>query len=102
MTALGKIVLAHLPQTEVDSIIEQYGLPQQTEHTISDDCALFDEFQTIRKNGVAFNDRELMLRIRCVAAPVRTDEGGPISLAAPEFRILEQKLREEAPNLVKV
>jgi DNA-binding IclR family transcriptional regulator len=42
----------------VESIIDQHGLEQYTENTITDKTALFEEFAKIRERGYALNELE--------------------------------------------
>lgn len=35
-TAVGKVILAHLPLNEIVDVIDKYGLPKHTEQTITD------------------------------------------------------------------
>lgn len=58
-TALGKAILAHLPETRVDEIIERHGMPSSTPSTITERDALFEELETVREEGVAFDDRRV-------------------------------------------
>ena len=102
-TAVGKAFLAHIPQKEVDEIVERHGLPQVTENTTTDREELLAELETIREQGVAFDDGERVRGIRCVAAPIETDDGtvlGAISVSVPNRRITETQFERELPELV--
>lgn len=102
-TAVGKAFLAHLPETEVDEIINRHGLPRVTENTITDRDELFAELETIREQGVAFDDGERVRGIQCVAVPIETDDGtvlGSISVSVPNRRITEAQFERELPELV--
>jgi len=57
-TAAGKLLVAFLPDDEVDRIIAAKGMPRYTPTTICDADALRAEFQVIRKNGVALTHSE--------------------------------------------
>jgi DNA-binding IclR family transcriptional regulator len=57
-TAVGKAILAHLPEERVNEIIDRRGLPQVTEHTITDRSELFGELEEARKRGLEFNHQE--------------------------------------------
>lgn len=103
VTASGKAVLAHLPEDRVREIIENHGLEQYTEHTITDEDALFAELDTIREQGYAVNDEEEIYGFRAVAAPVRTNEAeilGSISVSGPVTFLNDEILREEIPDKV--
>lgn len=101
-TALGKAVLAFLPEHRVVEIVDEHGLPRMTEQTIVDSEALFEELQTIRDRGVALDDEEATDGVRCVAAPIRGDEHvyGAISVSAPTSRMKPEPFTELIPDKV--
>lgn len=45
--SLGKAMPAHFPEEKVDEIIEQHGLPEYTDQTITTRGGLFDELERI-------------------------------------------------------
>lgn len=98
----GKAILAHLPKKRVDEIIDQKGLPELTEHTITDRETLFEELGEIRETGVAFNDEETKKGLRAVAAPILYDDKvlGSLSLAGPAKRLRGERFWEEIPEIV--
>jgi DNA-binding IclR family transcriptional regulator len=94
-TALGKAMLAYMPQERVESILDHHGLPAKTPQTITDEGVLFDRLDTIRDRGYAIDRGERQAGLRCVAAPIRGDEDtvvGAISLSAPETRVADDDL----------
>jgi DNA-binding IclR family transcriptional regulator len=102
--ALGKAVLAFLPEETVEAIIERHGLSASTESTITDESELREELAEIRRTRVAFDDEERVRGLRSVATPIlgRDDEVlGSVSVAAPTTRMREERFREEVPELVK-
>jgi DNA-binding IclR family transcriptional regulator len=50
---IGKAILASLPRERVEAIIEEWGLPEATENTITDRETLFEELSAIRERGYA-------------------------------------------------
>lgn len=103
-TALGKAILSRLPKEKVDSIIDNYGLPGLTPNTITEPEALYEELETINEQGVAFDDEESVENLRCVAAPIQTDEDdllGSISALGLKGEIQGEYYRSELPNLVE-
>lgn len=100
--APGKAILSELPQERVDEILEQQGLPQKTEDTITDYDELKDELETIRDRGVAFDVGEAISGIRSVAAPV-VCEGtieGAVAVVGPKNRFKGEHFRQKIPDLV--
>lgn len=103
-TALGKSILAHLPRERVTEIIDQHGMPETTENTITDRGELFDELETVREQGVAFDDEARVKGLRCVAVPIVNNDDvveGAISVSGPTSRFREQLFREELPERLK-
>jgi IclR family acetate operon transcriptional repressor len=102
-TGLGKAMLAFFPEEKVDSVIERHGLPAKTEHTITDEENLRDELAEIRERGYAFDRQERHRGLRCVAAPVQSDDGsiiGAISVSAPRARMTGERFTETMPEAV--
>lgn len=102
-TALGKSLLAHMPQERVDWIIDEHGLPETTESTITDREALEEELAEIRERGIAFDDEERLAGLRCVAAPILNRNEvikGAISVAGPSSRFQGERFRTELPERV--
>lgn len=103
-TSLGKAILANLPDDRVNQIIDRYGLPRETKNTITERDALLDELETVRSEGVAFDDEEKLMGLRCVAAPITTPEGavlGAISISAPTNRMKSERFNTTIPDLVR-
>lgn len=102
-TSLGKAILAFLDEDRLEAIIDRHGLPAVTENTITDRAALYDDLEEIRAEGVAFDDGEATSGVRCVAAPVRSDERvlGSISISAPTNRMRGDRFTETVPDKVR-
>ncbi|USZ73618.1 IclR family transcriptional regulator [Natronosalvus halobius] len=100
--APGKAILSKFPQDRVDDILNQQGLPQKTENTITDYDELMSELETIREHGVAFDVGEAISGIRSVAAPV-VCEGvveGAVAVVGPKNRLKGERFRQEIADLV--
>lgn len=96
-TAAGKAILAHLPRERVEQIVEERGLPQETEHTITERELLFDELKEIRAEGVAFDRQEQFKRVRCVGAVIRDDRDrvlGAISISGPASSVGDARMNK--------
>ena len=74
-TALGKVLLAHLPKDQLAALFNNSGLPKTSPKTIDSKDRLIAELDTVRKQGYATSDGELFLGIRAVAAPIFDDSG---------------------------
>ncbi|MBO0722530.1 MAG: IclR family transcriptional regulator [Blastocatellia bacterium] len=69
-TALGKILLAALPEKDAHRIVRARGLPRFTDHTITTWTSLTSELEKVRQQGYAFDNCENEPDGRCVAAPI--------------------------------
>lgn len=102
-TAIGKAYLAHLEQHELDAILDQVELREQTPNTLTDWDALRVELDEIAKQGYSFNDEEKTLGMRAVGAPILSDDDrvlGAISVSGPTTRMNGTWYREEVPEMV--
>ena len=101
-SAAGKAILASLPEQRVDQIIDQCGLPAETENTIRSSSDLKSELADIRSRGFAYNDGESVRRLRAVGVPVTRGEEvlGSFSVSAPRHRLKGDRYHEEVPNII--
>ena len=74
-SAIGKVLLAHLPEARVLEMVERYGLPQCAKKTITSKTRFLAELDTVRKQGYAFNDEEIAEGVRSVGAPIVHPDG---------------------------
>lgn len=98
MTALGKALLACLPDARVDEIIDMHGLPPATHHTITDRDELFTELETVREQGYSLENQERRDGIKAIGVPIRDDDGqaiGAISISGPKSRLTEERISNE-------
>ncbi len=79
-TALGKILLAHLPEHELREILLRLDLKRQGPNTIVSKNTLRDELTQVLEEGLAIEDQELAEGRIAIAAPV-FDEAGEITAA---------------------
>jgi len=103
-TAVGKMLLSGLPEEELAA---RYGraktLPAMTPNSITSFERLRRELAAVRARGLAFDDCESNLDVRCVAAPVYDRDGvivAAMSISVPVTR-MEPKRREVLAPLVK-
>lgn len=69
-TALGKALLAFLPEDEMRPLVETIPLTKATDKTIVDRAALVEALAEIRRTGVATDRGEFFAFLHCFAAPV--------------------------------
>ncbi len=89
LTSLGKLFLAADTPANVRAYAERTGLPGKTPHSLTTLEQLETELDTIRRDDLAYDNEEAEIGLRCVAAPIRNDEGALIaglSISAPTDR----------------
>lgn len=98
-TAVGKAMLAFLPQEQVDAIIDQTGLPGSTEYSITDHVQLQQELEESRERGYALDRGENEINTYCVAAPIFDASGQVVascSISGMDPEIVGRRLPELA------
>lgn len=88
-TALGKAILAYLPEHEAERIVRVRGLASRTEHTITTWEQLREALAGVRARGFALDHLENTEQAVCVGAPIFGLDGAPvaaISLSGPAWR----------------
>jgi IclR family acetate operon transcriptional repressor len=97
-TALGKAILAHLPEVSREEILNQ-PLRALTEHTITEPALLRHQLDQVRARGYATDKEEVVSGISCLAAPIfdhTQSVVGALSVAGTDAR-----LHAEDPELVQ-
>lgn len=104
-TSGGKALLAFTDDDAVDAILDTFGLPKQTDNTITERKPFLKEIEDIRKKGIAFDDQERIPGVRGVAVPVFAENGddllGALDIAGPATRLEGEKYEEEIPDLLR-
>jgi DNA-binding IclR family transcriptional regulator len=78
-TGVGKALIAHLPQEELDHLVRERGLPRHNENTIVSIQKLGEQLAQVRRIGYALDNEEDEIGLRCVACPVLDQNGKPIA-----------------------
>jgi IclR family transcriptional regulator, KDG regulon repressor len=97
-TAVGKTVLAHLAEAQVDEILRANGLKRFTSATLVRRHDLKQNLRQIRKCGYALDSQELERGLSGVAAPIRAVGNrvvAAIGIAGPTLRFRGDELREK-------
>lgn len=69
-TALGKVLLAHLPPAELADLFEQYDNSKKLRHLAQSRDSLMRQLAAVKKQGYAISDGELFLGTWAIAAPI--------------------------------
>jgi IclR family pca regulon transcriptional regulator len=103
-TAMGKLLLANLPEPEQRDLLAEIKLTKRGPNTITSKKALREELDDILSEGFAVNDQELAADLYAIAAPVRNearDVVAAVNLAAHSSMItLEELVDALGPHLV--
>jgi IclR family acetate operon transcriptional repressor len=94
-TAMGKAVLAFLPEGEMERIIRSHGMQRFNANTIVSLAQLKRHLQEIRYRGFACDNEESELGVRSVAAPVFdrfASAAGAVSVAGTTEQITSNNL----------
>jgi IclR family pca regulon transcriptional regulator len=78
-TSMGRVLLAGLPDDELDSYLAKVRIEPLTPRTVSSAAALRTELTRVRAQGWALVDQELEEGLRSVAAPIRDRSGRTIA-----------------------
>ncbi len=95
--ASSKVLMAYLPEEEIQAIIRERGLPSLCINTITDPDRLREELARIRERGYAESHEETDLGAWGVATPIFDRSGkviAAIGVAGPRSRYTEQRARE--------
>jgi IclR family transcriptional regulator, pca regulon regulatory protein len=76
---MGRVLLAGLPDGDLDAYLTKVRLEPLTPHTVSSVAALRSELARVRARGWALVDQELEEGLRAVAAPIRDGNGRTIA-----------------------
>ena len=94
-TAIGKVLLAHLPEGELGTRIPRWKLTRCTANTITDWKALEKEIAQVYENGYALDNQEFEAGVECVAVPIFSHKGivAALSISGPRER-MEDHIKE--------
>ncbi|MFN4207672.1 MAG: IclR family transcriptional regulator [Agrobacterium albertimagni] len=84
--SMGRVLLAALPDAEIDAILAASQLKAHTPRTLTDPALLKAEIARVRQQGYAIIDQELEIGLCSIAVPIRNDRGrvvAAINVGAP-------------------
>jgi len=98
--ASSKVLMAYLPEKEIQAIIRDKGLPKLCTYTITDPDELVAELARIRERGYAVSHEETDLGAWGIATPIRDRKGdkgdvvAAIGIAGPGSRFTNQLVQQ--------
>ncbi|MEI9892055.1 MAG: IclR family transcriptional regulator C-terminal domain-containing protein [Caulobacteraceae bacterium] len=78
-TSMGRVLLAALPEDEIDRVIAAFPPVKFTPFTQTDPGEIRERVKEAGRNGFSINDQELDLGLRAMAVPVRDHRGRVIA-----------------------
>lgn len=79
-TSMGRVLLAHLPDRDLEAYFDRVKLEGLTPRTVTDPNRLRNMLRAVRNQGYAIVDQELEIGLRSIAVPVR-DRSGAVTAA---------------------
>ncbi|MAM84672.1 MAG: hypothetical protein CL472_08425 [Acidobacteria bacterium] len=76
--SLGKVILAMMDASEVESLLQNRTLERYTNNTLTDRDALLDDLAATRTRGFAVDNEEHIDGTWCVSAPLMSPRSRPI------------------------
>lgn len=104
-SGVGKILLAYAGEQELQELLPRLELTRRTPSTITSPQQLEAELGRVRRQGYALDMEENEQHIRCIAGPVRGEDGqirAAFSITGPAVRMTKQRLRELIPLVLHV
>lgn len=104
-TAVGKVLLAFMPEDEREALLATVDTTRYTPNTIDNVPALRLELAAIRERGYAIDDEEHNVGVRGLAAPMFDFDSTPrlaIGISGPAFRLTDERCASIAPDLVEI
>ena len=102
-TAVGKAMLAQLPEAQVRDILARTGMTAPTASTITDPDLLIAHLAVIRQQGYAVDEGEQEIGVRCVAAIIPDAPAlAAISVSGPQARLDQTAMRTIPAALQRV
>ncbi|MGA8113988.1 MAG: IclR family transcriptional regulator [Actinocatenispora sp.] len=102
-TAVGKALLADLPDAAVRAMLGRTGMPARTDATITDPDRLLEHLREVRIRGYAMDDGEQEAGVRCLGAAI-PDAPSPmaVSVSGPASRITDSATGRFVPELRRI
>ncbi len=101
-TALGKAILSRMPQSERQVLLADVQLVPRTTHTATSTAGLNAAIDVASQKGLAVDDEENEIGMRCVAAPILNADGWPlaaISVSGPSSRMSHAEIERIGAEL---
>ena len=99
-TAIGKAIVAHLPEPDREALLARIRYPAFTPYTVRSPEQLRSILERVRETGYATEREELAFGRGCIAAPIRNASGAVVAAASISGPLSALALDEREPVLV--
>lgn len=103
-SALGRVLLAALPDHELESYLGSFEPKQLTPRTLTDPSAIREAIMTTRKSGYSLSDGEVELGLCSIAVPIVNGQGktvAALNATAPSVRAQGKEMSEQFLPLLR-
>jgi IclR family pca regulon transcriptional regulator len=97
-TSLGRVLLANLPEDQLQAYLDRVKLRAYTERTVVSTARLREILSEVRASGYAIVEEELEVGLRSIAVPVRGASGtvhAALNVGAQATRVSTRQMEEE-------
>lgn len=101
-SGIGKALLAEMPRSQVEDVLQKTGLKEFTPNTITTPKSLFEDLANIHVRGWSLDDEERHIGMRCIASAVHNEMGDAIaglSISGPTARFTDDQLAVMGPTV---
>lgn len=94
---LGKALLAFLPETDLEKIIDGKELKKFTKNTIVDPNRLKEVLKKVKQNGYAIDHEEVEIGLTCVGVPIKDFTSkvvAAVSISGPTLRMSKEVMAQ--------
>ncbi len=98
-SAIGKVLLANLPEDRREAYLASGPFVSLTERTIVEPALLRDELDAIRNRGFAIDDEEVAPGLRCMAVPLCRSDGTVLAAVSVSQAVGSQQRLQDMPLL---
>lgn len=103
-TAVGKVLLSHLPEEETEEFLSRVTLVPQTRNTITSLPRLRRELKKVVAQGVAVDREECEKGASCLAVPIRDHTGrvvAALGISGPTVRLADRRISKLVPFMLE-
>src|SRR5512146_333480 len=93
-TALGRVLLASLPEEQAGTELSRAELLPRTPFTVTSRQRLREILRQVRDDSYAVNDQELTVGLRSVAVPVRNAAGATVAAMSVSTQVAQVSRRQ--------